>query len=69
MTIGARRVLEEYGDSPLAVAEALLRNEIKPHDMDYAAEAITPMIMEAAKFRVEHAGKSFLTAREPARTA
>ena len=64
MTVGADNLLKEYGGSRIAVAEALLRNEIDSWRLQYVDELISPMIMEAAKFRVENAGKDFLKTRK-----
>ena len=61
-TIGADMLETKYG-SALAVAEALLRNEIDSHEQEFVNEVVSRIILEAAKFRVEHAGKDFLRSK------
>ena len=66
MTGGAYELQKKYGGSSLAVAEALLRGEIAACQANFVNEIVSMVILEAAKFRVEHAGKGFLKPRQPA---
>lgn len=56
-TIREDTILREYGGSPLSVAEALILGEIEPHLIQLVNCVVTPVILEAAKIRLEATGK------------
>jgi hypothetical protein len=49
-------MLEKYCNSPLAVAEALILGEIK-EKMEFIGDIVSPVILEAARIRLEALGK------------
>ena len=56
-TLGATMVLEKHGGSALAVAEALILGELKPSDIDCVHEIVHPIVLEAARIRLEATGQ------------
>lgn len=51
-TIGAVRLSEQYGGG-LGVAEALLEGKIDAFDQHFVDELVSPMLLEAARIRIE----------------
>lgn len=57
MSIGGRKVLDEFKGSPIALAEAFILGELKPYEEEYALESISLVSLEAARIRLESMGK------------
>lgn len=56
-SIGGQNLLDDFGGSPIVLAEAFLMGELKPNDECYAVESICPIVLEAARIRLEAMGK------------
>ena len=52
MMIGSRDLLKKYG-TRLKVAEALLLGNITSYEEEFLLELVNPVILEAAKIRLE----------------
>lgn len=56
MTCGGALLLEKYEGSPLRVAEAFLRGELRLIDEGHVGEIVDQVTMMAAIWRVEKSG-------------
>lgn len=53
MTVGGEMLLKKFGGTALRVAEAFLRGELDKMDEQDMGAVVTPLILEAAKFRIK----------------
>jgi hypothetical protein len=56
MTWGAGVLLEKFGGSTLAIAEAFLKKELRSSDEGHVGEIVDRVTMMAAIWRVEKSG-------------
>jgi hypothetical protein len=56
-SIGGDMLLEEFKGSALAVAEALLLGKLESYEIDRVNEVVSPLVLQAAKIRLEAMGK------------
>lgn len=56
-SIGAVDLSRRFNGSALAVAEALLLNELRTWEIDQVGEVVSPLVLEAARIRLEAMGK------------
>lgn len=52
MRIGAEYLLRKYGSAG-AVAEAMIKNQLSSDECRFAEDFLTPLVMQAAKIRIE----------------
>lgn len=53
MRIGAGQLLQEYGGTPLSVAEALIEGRIDSYYHEFVGDVVSKTILEAARIRIE----------------
>ena len=53
MRIGADELLKEFGGA-MHVAEAMLLGEISDYRLTYVSDVVSTLILDAAKWRLEH---------------
>ena len=58
LTEQAKAVLQKFGGSRLAIAEALLEDKLEPHDQKHLDEILNKSIKWAAKIRYQEKQKS-----------
>ena len=54
MTIGADNLLDKFKQDRMAIVEALLKNQLETYELRFVDELVSPIILDAAKFRLLH---------------